>query len=278
MIATALLALAQIAQGTPSPSIAPPAVAAPSPARQGRLIDLPDGAVAYIPASASAHPPLLVLLHGAGHGHLEGVVHQEAEAEARGIVVLGPSSFGPTWDVVAIAEEPPSPGSSLARQRAQRFSGSRDANRVEAAIAALAKVVPVDRSRTVLAGISDGATMALAMGMSRDHAFSAVIAWSPGIALRAASPARGRKVFVSHGRKDPMLPFEVSCGEIVPMLQGEGAAITFLPFDGVHEAPLSVKDAFFDAAFGPVPGSTAMPLPARVETCMPPSRDQRLTM
>ena len=254
ILAAALLALVQA-----------PAATAP---HQPRLLELPDGAVAYVPASAGEHPPLLVLLHGAGHGQLEGVQHNEPIAEARGIVLLGPSSYGPTWDVVASAEESPSTTSPLARRQSHRFSGSRDADRVEAAIAALAKTVPVDRAHAVLAGISDGATFALAMGMSRDHDFSAVIAWSPGIAIRAASPAHGRRVFVSHGRRDPMLSFETTCGEIVPLLQGEGASVTFLPFDGVHEAPLAVKDAFFDAAFGPVTGSMAMPLPARVETCM----------
>jgi predicted esterase len=266
LLAAALLALA------PAPAVP----AAPAP--QGRLIALPQDAVAYVPASAGAHPPLLILLHGAGHGQLEGVRRNEAIAEARGIVLLGPSSRGPTWDVVTAAQEPPSTTSPLARRQSDRYSGSGDADRVEAAIAALARTVPVDRARTVLAGISDGATFALAMGMLRNHAFSAVIAWSPGIAIRASSPARGRRVFVSHGRRDPMLSFEITCGAIVPTLQGEGAAVTFLPFDGVHEAPMAVKDAFFDAAFGPVAGSTAMPLPAKVETCMRPSRDQRMTM
>ena len=269
LLAAALLALAPAQAG-----IAPAATVA----HQSRLLELPDGAVAYIPSSASEHPPLLVLLHGAGHGQREGVQHMEAEADARGIVLLGPASYGPTWDVVAIAEEPPSPDSPLARRQSARFGGSRDADRVEAAIAALTKTVSIDRARTVLAGISDGATFALAMGMSRTHAFSAVIAWSPGIAIKTASPARGRRIFVSHGRRDPMLPFETTCGEIVPLLQGEGAAVTFLPFDGVHEAPIAVKDAFLDAAFGPVAGSTAMPLPARVETCMRPTHDQRMTM
>jgi phospholipase/carboxylesterase len=271
LLAAALLALAQ----TPAAAIPP---AAPASAQQGRLIALPQGAVAYIPASAGPHPPVLILLHGAGHGHLEGVQRNEAVAEARGIVLLGPSSRGPTWDVVTEAQEPPSTTSPLARRQSDRYSGSVDADRIEAAIAALSKVVPVDRAHTVIAGISDGATMALAMGMMRSHEFSAVIAWSPGIGIRAASPARGRKVYVSHGRRDPMLSFDLTCGAIVPLLQGEGAAVTFLPFDGAHEAPMPVKDAFFDAAFGPVAGSKAMPLPAKTETCMPPTRDQRITM
>ena len=61
LLAAALLALAQ-----PTP----PAASVPAPpttAPQSRAIQLPDDAIAYIPASAGPHPPLLVLLHGADH-------------------------------------------------------------------------------------------------------------------------------------------------------------------------------------------------------------------
>jgi predicted esterase len=168
---------------------------------------------------------------------------------------------------VARAEQPPSLDSFLANALAHRFASSRDADRVEAAISSLAKIVPVDRAHTVLAGFSDGATFALAMGLSRDHPFEAVIAWSPGIAIETVGVARGRRVLVSHGRADPILKFEVTCAEIVPVLQSEGAAVTFLPFDGGHEAPTWLKDTFLDAVFGRRAGSQAVRLPAKAETC-----------
>jgi predicted esterase len=268
LLAAALLALAQ------APS--PPPAAPPPAAHQPRLLSLPDDALAYIPASAGPHPPLLVLLHGAGRQRApEMLQHFEAEADARGLVLLAPVSQGVTWDSVRNAEEPPSPDSVLLNRQAQRFSSSRDAKRVDAAIANLARLVPVDRARTVLAGFSDGATFALAMGMSRREPFAAVIAWSPGIAIQTVEPARGRRVLVSHGREDPILKFAETCGEIVPLLQSEGAALTFLPFEGGHEAPTWLKDTFLDALFGARPGTEAHPLPASVETCLPPMRDQR---
>jgi phospholipase/carboxylesterase len=260
LVAAALLALAQTAQ-------APPPAAALLALAQPRVIPLPDDAIAYVPATAGPHPPLLVLLHGADHRPGWMIEHLAAEADTRGIVLLAPTSRGVTWDAVSIAEEPPSPDSPLANQAAHRFGSSRDARRVDAAIATLAKIVPVDRSRTVLAGFSDGATFALAMGMSRDEIFSAVIAWSPGIALETASPARGRRVFVSHGRQDRTLSFAVDCGEIVPLLRSEGAAVSFLPFDGVHEVPQIAEDAFLDAVFGPAPRAPVHPLPPGMETC-----------
>jgi predicted esterase len=230
--------------------------ASTSPARTelngaaGRILRLPDEAIAYVPAGASAHPPLLVLLHGAGRGSGWMIRNFQKEADKRGIVLLAPTSRGPTWDAIPTAMRAANPQSALDEKLGHRFSRSRDSDRVEAAIEALGKQVPVDRSRTVLAGFSDGATFALAMGLSRRRAFAAVIAWSPGIAIESASPLRGRRVFVSHGRADPTLRFEVTSGEIVPLLEDEGAEVTFVPFDGVHEVPAAAKDAFLDAAFG----------------------------
>jgi predicted esterase len=296
MLLPALLALAQIASPTPAHPEEPrsgvskdrrepvgsEADRSSQSGGQRRLVShphpfaLPDGAVGYVPASAvlsgSKGPPLLVLLHGAGHEQTTMVEHFEAEADMRGLVLLAPDSAGETWDVVESAKEPPSPDSPLANRLSHRFAASRDSRRVDAAIASLMKIVPIDRARTVLAGFSDGATFALAMGLSSSEHFAAVIAWSPGIAIRDVSPARGRRVFVSHGRQDPILKFDVTCGEIVPLLQSEGADVTFLPFDGGHDAPPPVKDAFLDAVFGRVVGSQALPLPASAAVCEAPGQ------
>lgn len=253
------------------------AQAAPLPATTGdghlvfrsHLFALPDGAVGYIPASASPHPPLLVLLHGAGHRQIEMVEHLEGEADKRGILLLAPDSRGPTWDAVLDAEGPPPTDSPLAVEMEHRFRRTRDADRVEKGISNLEKIVPVDEQRIVLAGSSDGATFALAMGMSRAYAFAAVIAWSPGIAIKTEDAARGRRVLISHGHQDQILNFKVTCGDIVPLVQSEGGNVTFLPFDGGHEAPPGVKDAFLDEVFGPAPGQTFHPLPSSARGCAP---------
>ena len=220
-----------------------------------KLFALPDGAVGYIPVSATLHPPLLVLLKGAGHEQATMVEHFEAEADKRGLVLLAPDSRGVTWDKVLDAEAPLSVDSPITNAQSHSFSRSPDATRVEQAIAALGKILPVDRARTALAGFSDGATFALAMGMSRDHPFAAVIAWSPGIAIRTDNPARGRKVYISHGRTDPILKFDVTCSDIVPLVKSEGGDVTFVPFDGGHDAPTWLKDEFLDAVFGRVAGN-----------------------
>lgn len=258
LVAAALLALAQ-----PQPS----APAAAHLVNHSHLFQLPDGAVGYIPASAGLHPPLLVLLHGAGHQQAVMVEHFEAEADKRGLVLLAPDSRGVTWDSVLDAEAPLSVDSPLANRQSHSFGRTADSDRVERAIAKLATILPVDRVHTVLAGFSDGATFALAMGLSRDHDFAAVIAWSPGIAIRTENPARGRPVYISHGRADPILKLDVTCNDIVPLVKSEGAKVTFVPFDGGHDAPTWLKDEFLDAAFGRVAGSEARAVPEGAGTC-----------
>lgn len=266
LLAATLLALAQ-PQPHPPLQTAPATSETGALVHQSRLFPLPDDAVAYVPASATLHPPLLVLLHGAGRDRLNMIQRFEAEADKRGIVLLAPTSKGVTWDAITIATTPTTFDSPLQLKQGHRFSRSRDSDRVEAAIANLAKIIPVDRAHTVLAGFSDGATFALAMGLERSHQFEAVIAWSPGIAIESEGVARGRRVLVSHGRQDPLLHFEVTCGEIVPLLRSEGANVTFLSFDGVHEVPQAEKDAFLDAAFGAVAGTQAIPLPTEIAAC-----------
>lgn len=262
-LTAALLVLEQLSpQALPAPVVQGMAV------REPHIVNLPDEAIAYIPANAGARPPLLVLLHGAGRRADRMIGYLAAEADERGIVLLAPTSRGATWDTVSRAEQPPSADSMLANSMAHRFTNSRDAARVEEAIAALGKIMAVDRSRTVLGGFSDGATFALAMGLSRNHQFAAIIAWSPGIAIETASPARSRRVFVSHGRQDRVLSFNTDCAEIVPLLQSEGAAVSFLPFTGGHDIPEIAKDAFLDAVFGPAPGAALHSLPLNVERCM----------
>ena len=249
----------------PAPAVAIPAAAEP------RAMLLADQAVAYFPASVPAGtavaPPILVLLHGADRQPPNMIKRFAAEAEARGIVLLAPSSHGPSWDVVLRAQRPPMREGAGRLHSARRYNGSRDADRVEAALAELARHVPVDRSRTVLAGFSDGATFALALGLLRGHDFAGVIGFSPGIAVEVARPATGRPVFVSHGRGDPVLPFATSCGEILPLLRSEGVPLHFRPFEGGHVVPEEVVTEFLDAAFGPPPGGAARPMEEDRRSC-----------
>ena len=247
-------------------------VAAPATAPgQPRAISILGEAIAFVPSSVApgvrTAPPVLVLLHGAGRD-AQGMIRKFAfEAEARGIVLLAPTSRGGTWDVIGRALKAPMRDSSGKLDGPFEFRSTRDAQRVEAAIAELGRHVPVDRSRTVLAGFSDGATFALALGLSRDHAFGSVIAFSPGLSIPVARPAPRRAVLVAHGRQDPVLPYDRTCEAILPALRARRAAVIFRPFDGRHQIPAEVMTEFLDRAFGPRPGAAPRPIAADRSEC-----------
>ena len=266
-VVAALLAVqsATLAASAPAP-FAPAA-----PAAGPRALVLLGHSIAFFPASVPPStrtaPPVLLLLHGA-RGEPRDIIKRFAyEAEARGIVLLAPSSLGATWDVIRLAQRTRGRESSGKLDGPYVFRDSRDAGRVEAAIAELARHVPIDRRRMVLAGFSDGATFALALGLARGHEFGSVIAFSPGLAIPVARPAAGRPVLVSHGRQDPVLPYAQTCELILPLLRTQKASVAFRPFEGRHQMPDEIITEFLDRAFGPRPGMAARPVAADRSEC-----------
>jgi phospholipase/carboxylesterase len=101
--------------------------------------------------------------------------------------------------------------------------------------------------RLCLAGFSQGAMLSLDVALDASPPVDRVAALSgvllvdsiPGLrAARATRPA----VFISHGRRDPRLPF--SGGERAgQLLQRHGFQVAFHPFDGGHEIPPAVVSA-----------------------------------
>lgn len=95
-----------------------------------------------------------------------------------------------------------------------------------------------------VAGFSQGAMLALDIALSADPPITRVAALS-GVVLADSLPAlrRGQPappaVFVSHGRKDVVLPFEGGAS-VQKVLAPHGYRVRFVPFDGGHEIPASV--------------------------------------
>ena len=54
------------------------------------------------------------------------------------------------------------------------------------------------------------------------------------------------RVFASHGRRDPIIRFAMT-ERLRDRLTEAGAAVEFVPFDGVHEIPMPVIDALSSA-------------------------------
>jgi phospholipase/carboxylesterase len=181
--------------------------------------------VLYVPDTAAASAPLLVMLHGSrgsGHRVLRSVL---AAADRYGVVVLAPDSRGPTWDVLHGGYGP-------------------DVRFVARALEAALARCDVDPSGYALGGISDGASYALGLGLSNGDVFGAVLAFSPGFAAAGTLVGRPR-IFVSHGTADNVLPIDACSRRIVPALERAGYQVTYEEFDGGHTLPPPVADRAF---------------------------------
>ncbi len=187
----------------------------------------------YVPDTAEAGAPLLVFLHGAtgtGHSHGRAVI---AAADRFGVVVVAPDSrFPQTWDLIV-----------------QRGFGP-DVPHLDRVLDAVVDRVDVDTGRMAVGGVSDGASYALSIGLSNGDVFDTVIAFSPGF-LAVREPNGQPRVFVSHGRSDPILPFESCSGTIVPMLEQAGYTVELELFDGGHTVPPEVADTGVGWWLGP---------------------------
>lgn len=197
-----------------------PVLPAPSP---GSYIRLRGDAMLYVPKSYATAMPLLTMLHGAGGDALSTARAFAASADARGFLLLAPKSGNATWDL-------------------RHMPDCHDAGIVDEALGqAFAHAAA---GRLALAGVSDGASFALSLGLANGDLFGDVIAFSAGlfrIGTRVGSP----RIFISHGRGDSVLPFKTA-ERIASTLSGAKYDVAFHPFDGGHEVPPEILNAALD--------------------------------
>jgi phospholipase/carboxylesterase len=138
--------------------------------------------------------PLVVALHG-GHGHGRDFLWSWLrEARARDTLVLAPTSESRTWSLM---------GNDV------------DAPRLLRMVESVVGRYPVDRTRVLLTGMSDGATYALMQGAREGSPFThlapACGVLHPmlltGTALHAL---RARPIYLLHGELDWMFPVETA--------------------------------------------------------------------
>jgi phospholipase/carboxylesterase len=159
-------------------------------------------------------------LHGAGGDARSGLSHLVGLADEFGLVLLAPESRGRTWDVLAGGFGP-------------------DVDFIDRVLGQTFDRLNVDAGRLAITGFSDGASYALSLGLTNGDLFTHVIACSPGFA--APADHRGKPpVFVSHGRRDRVLPIERCSRRIVPQLEREGYEVSYREFDGPHTVPAGV--------------------------------------
>ncbi|SOD97934.1 Predicted esterase [Blastococcus haudaquaticus] len=161
--------------------------------------------------------PLLVCLHGAGGTAASGLAFLRDAADERGLLLLAPSSSGPTWDAV-------------------RAGYGVDVDLIDRALATVFARTEVDAGRIAVGGFSDGASYALGLGLANGRLFRRIVAFSPGFVPPAGRSGRP-PVFVSHGHADEVLPIGRTSRRIVPALENDGYEVTYREFAGGHTVP-----------------------------------------
>ncbi|MGY1455673.1 alpha/beta hydrolase [Streptomyces sp. SS8] len=157
---------------------------------------------------------LLVMLHEEGGTAEQALTRLLPQAGSGRLLLLAPRAAGSTWDV----------------------AGGPDVARLDAVLHGVFRRFPVDPAGVAVAGFSGGASCALSLGPANGDLFGAVLAFSPG--SMAPTVRRGRpRIFVSHGREDPVLPVGACSRRLVPELMRSGYAVTYREFGGGHEVP-----------------------------------------
>ena len=175
--------------------------------------------IVVIPSSVEAGrpAPLMLALHGATQSSEFTLRAMRAAAEASGVIMVAPSSEERTWDAIL----------------GLGFAG--DCLSIDRALTQVFQHCAVDPTRLAIAGFSDGATYSLSLGVVNGDLFTHVIAYSPGFMI--SGPRHGHpRIFISHGRSDPILPFEGG-HRLATELEHDGYQVEFVPFDGVHQVP-----------------------------------------
>jgi len=185
-----------------------------------RLLE-PGGSYLYVPAGYRGRrpAPLVLLLHGAGEDARDGLALLRQQADEAGLILLAPSSRGPTWDLI------------LGRGRY-----GRDVAGIDEALGRVFSSYAVDPGRVAVGGYSDGASYALSLGISNGDLFGHVLAFSPGFMVPAGRVGSPR-FFVSHGTRDGWLPIHRTSRRLVPELESLGYEVRYREFDGPHVVP-----------------------------------------
>lgn len=175
--------------------------------------------VFYVPKGYKADrlAPLAVMLHGAGGSARRALGPFQRLADKAGLILLATDSRGQTWDVLEGGYGP----DVAFLDRALELTFSRCA---------------IDPKRIAAEGFSDGASYALSIGVTNGDLFSHVIAFSPGFMV--PKDQRGKpEIYVSHGKRDEVLPINSCSRKIVPRLQSAGYEVLYREFDGPHTVP-----------------------------------------
>lgn len=198
----------------------------------------------YVPEDydpAGAPRPLIVCLHGASGSGEEYLWTWLRLAKSHGYLLLAPKSTEITWSVLRPEVDIASVAGAIDRVRAEYH---------------------VDRNRTFLTGLSDGATFSYLLAFLAPEYFAGV-APVAGELSQIAEPLLRKKegrdvpVFVVHGRRDHIFPIE-TVRSTSGLLNRLGYAIRFdeLP-DWGHAYPYRINEELVFPWFDALPGKNS---------------------
>ena len=138
---------------------------------------------------------------------------------------------------------------SVGRTWTQRKPNDREADvaNIKTAIEGLSSTTSIDAHLIAVMGFSDGASYALSVGMAYPELFRTIVAFSPGYAFAPSKLDTKQRIFISHSRRDPILPAD-NTREMVKGLQRAGFQPEVHWFNGGHEIDPQLKAAAFDFA------------------------------
>ena len=200
------------------------------------MLDLPLTFLQRPAAPATPKPWLLVLMHGVGSNEQD-LFALSAQFPDRYYVLslraphrMGPGSFA--WYDFSLE-----PGGARSIDEAQE-AASRQL--ITQTIEAAAQQTGIPPERTVVGGFSQGGTMALSMLLTRPELLLGCIVWhgrllTEVLPLQAAADAfHGRKLWVSHGVHDDVVP-RSSAQAITHHFDKLPVSVTFREFSSAHE-------------------------------------------
>ena len=92
-----------------------------------------------------------------------------------------------------------------------------------------------------MVGFSDGATYAISLGIINGDVFTHIIGHSAGFIIPGNIHGRP-KVYMSHGRQDPILPIDQCGRRIAAQLTRQAYVLRFDEFDGGHMASPEIRE------------------------------------
>ena len=211
----------------------------------GKVITVAGRTRAYLPKSARAEQPkrLLVVMGGTGSNPVDVIQMFKPVAEAAHIVLVAPTPREENFDAIENFFDDLEGGKRSAKVLwpAPRFG--EDAAAIDAALKEIFSATRIDPRYVAILGFSHGGSYALSLGTANPQLFSSIAALSPGVLIFQADQRGSQRVFLAHGKRDDVQPFERTSRNFVNKLTQLGYQVTFRPYDGGHNTPGYITDA-----------------------------------